>query len=188
MKLSTAYSIVIKYSQHPHDATIDSVIERWKTFKPSITSPSPGTTFSNVHMNEKEFYDNYDKEATALNVDPQTFPVQDFHDVAAVLAGSKPAALVQSPEILDHPLGKRLFERLKLAGHSIIPIHTKKGLLGLFKTKEVQEYIVGPEEHAQKVVQALNRRGDPVALGRALGYPEEAIQEFVERVRKSHRI
>lgn len=143
--------------------TIDKGIERWRDFKPTKTHPAPYHHVSMDEMNQKEW------------LFGQGAGSQEFADASAVLAGSKPMALVHQPWLDSHPVGKEVKQRLIDMGLSVVKHPHYK-----------ENYVVGPQAHIDAYTTDFKNIKSQEEMwrvnGKHLGYPQDAVDEFVERV------
>jgi hypothetical protein len=109
-------------------------------------------------------------------------------DVSAVFAGSKPAVII-FPEDLDDPLVKELFSEERDQYKSL----AKRGARDYYGG---QRYFLGKEENVKDLSELYFERGGddsprPAdesfhrAVGSALGYSPEAINNFVAQISRS---
>ncbi|HNX68553.1 MAG TPA: HD domain-containing protein [Candidatus Omnitrophota bacterium] len=120
-------------------------------------------------------------------------------DVAAVVAGSKPAALVSGEDVVRHEEGKALIQIAKERGLSVetLTMQWKDKGNNQEPLRNAWSLIVaGTPEVARQIVLLLEEKatgpdGRPVAigsveyhrmLGRLLGYPDESIEQFAKMI------
>lgn len=165
----TAHAFIAEaYDREHADATkpnsvsqpslLDRAIEYGRTYKPSVNAPSPSI---GARMHDTHPFDEAGGDRS------------DLADAGAVLAGSKPAALVDA-SFLDSPIGQEVAARLKETGHTIGK-RTKNGNIAIGKPDHVSQLT---EEYAK------SEQGGELGhkrIGELLGYPKEAIDEFVKR-------
>lgn len=154
------------------EALAEEVLIRQRTFAPTVDHPSPGTQLS---ADERAKWDERFTQLRAGRDDPH--PTADVHDLAAVVAGRKPAALVDYDALRSHPVGRAMLKRA-----------TKKQLRKAtyqiqWAGKRMTLAYVGTLPAVQRAVEAHSKNGTEfdAERGRALGYPEEAVQSFIRR-------
>jgi hypothetical protein len=101
----------------------------------------------------------------------------DFHDLAAVVAGTKPAAWVDH-SFLSHPVGKELVKRATAKG---LKVATVKRLDGH------DSAVIGQPDNVAAVIEGNRNELNHRQIGRALGYPEEAVGGFKTPVTSATR-
>lgn len=124
-------------------------------------------------------------ESTVDAVSPYSASGYLSDDLAAVLAGSKPATLVSSSDLeRESPYFSALLEYANANGidHSTSSVVTNNGYLMV---------IIGRQENVDELTELYDGSGPPGtakpmddefhrSVGKALGYSQEAIDEFVE--------
>ena len=107
----------------------------------------------------------------------------DALDLAAVIAGTKPLAYINSPP------------RDKVVGHLLKIAIKSKLIIRAMNINNDPSLLVGWENEALNQLiearlnffnQAIDREVWHTITGRCLGYPEEAIQDFLEKLRNRH--
>lgn len=108
--------------------------------------------------------------------------------IGAVIAGTKPAALISDPITLKDPRFNELVDIAEKSGYSVI-----KRAESNYGNEMLSPYVIGKEPNISTINKHLdyvesgitsgvaNSNQDDVALGRAFGYPQEAIKEYVRR-------
>jgi len=101
---------------------VNKLVRRHSNFEPTADEPHP---HQHLQPAEREHYNDLIR-----SVDPAYFSKADVlypddaHDLSAVIAGTKPAALVDSNFANNHFVGKELLKRAKAAGHSFLPVNS----------------------------------------------------------------
>ncbi len=117
---------------------------------------------------------------------PSVFTGREIDDVAAVIAGIKPSAIVTAIDAYKD-FYELLFNRALQEGYVIVEA------VGFGGRKM---YIIGKAETVEKILRLGEPywRGDKTIdehyhreLGRLLGYPEEAIEDFIKNFNEKNR-
>ncbi|HEY1074693.1 MAG TPA: hypothetical protein VGE59_03290 [Patescibacteria group bacterium] len=119
-----------------------------------------------------------DFKSTPEAVSPGVIYLDTTYDIAAVTAGSKPAALLTHSQL--GTIGQRLITIGQESGLDVANITTYAGPSIIFGTAAAVQTITDLYD----TYLADNRFPDALfdeTLGRALGYPEEAISQYVAR-------
>jgi hypothetical protein len=131
------------------DDRIAAAVEHARGFRPTAEAPAPSRQ---LRGGEKHLAGLHPADA------------EDLTDSAAVLAGSKPAALL-APDFSEQPIGRSTIRRLTAAGHAVV---------------------VGPNGIAvardAKAAHELAHADSARRMGELLGYPKAAVDAFVEKV------
>ncbi len=144
---------------------VDAGVKRWSQFVPNAHQ-----AFPQIQLNDGE-----DKMwADKINaVHPTTSGHGDFHDLSAVVAGTKPAAWVDHDFLTTHPVGQELMKRATAKGMKVAKI----------KTDSYTSAVIGHPDNVAAAVEAMRPdTPDRGAIGRALGYPEEAVAQHVNKM------
>jgi hypothetical protein len=132
--------------------------------KPVSRGLQPTTVIPDPTLNDDKFKQLVNKH------NPPGFTDTDhhthFHNLAAVLAGQKPAAIVSKAFLDTHPIGKELKSRAAYLGYGSAPINSKSG----------GSYIIGRHENVNHIKNAL-LNGDQDQVERGLGYPESQVSK-----------
>jgi len=141
---------------------LDSIerVEFWDTFRPSVHIPFPSAA--------TEYY---------------------LDDIAAVLANSKPATLL-TPRNYNSPESRSIFNDEEKRFSKLAIKHTLDFHGGIM-------VILGKEDSVEKLLQLYQTEVTTpsqtapdtfhIAVGKTLGYPQEAIDDFLKRVRSNRR-
>jgi hypothetical protein len=125
--------------------------------------------------NQKDFV------ASKELISPSLYTGRNIDDVAAVIAGKKPAAIIHKDDIREDVVPE-LFKLAQEKGYSI------REDIGFGNQKR---YIVGKQENVERIVNFSQHyvkhnftdENYHWMLGRLLGYPEEAIKEWLVKWR-----
>jgi len=144
-------------------AVAEILIKGQKNFRPKVDRPMPSSLRDEIY----------------------TFGANScILDLAAVVAGTKPAAFIINTD--DHPLFYILTERAQAAGYCLqkIPSPFHKDVIFIFIgiKENVSELIAATEDLRSKRIAIEEWHW---CMGKALGYPTEAIEKFIQKIRKS---
>jgi hypothetical protein len=170
----TKYAISVNSPVH----LVNTLIEKWKNFKSTPNHPYPGAA-GGLTLNEHKYWSNELHKHQHFNPD-ELISIGDVHDLAAVISGSKPAALVD-PSIINHPVGVELINRLKAKGHIIQKSPSR--------AKGESIYIIGQPANVNSLKEAYAAKTlDHVKIGKALGIAPEAIENYMKSLGKTVKL
>lgn len=137
------------------EAQVEKLIEVLGEFRSTVDGPAPSTSMEYVRLHQ--------------------FFITDILDVAAVFAGTKPAAIASLRYLQQSPHGLVLLERCSNEG---LIQHQHMGI-----SATVSLYVSKDPTFAEQAIRAEERMpGDKdadIALGQLLGYHPDAIQSFI---------
>ncbi len=146
----------------------DALVERWGGFTPTLTVVSP----SRELLSKRDEYWRWAGRLESVHPIPdEGGHYGDMHDLAAVVAGRKPAALVDPDFVRNHPVGQELARRAVAAGHVV---HFATAAWG------ADNAVVGRPDSAERVRRGLEA-GSRAEIGHGLGYPAEAVKSHMEK-------
>lgn len=124
---------------------------------------------------------------TADNPNPASLTGEEIDDAAAVIAGRKKLAIISGVNKSQEQLREVVFNEAQKKG---LTVKEQK-----LKDKDYSDYLIGSGEDVDRAYQYLERYKDKSpkelagdeeyhrALGKMLGYPNEAIERFIKRNR-----
>jgi len=137
---------------------IEDIINLWKSWEPSKNFVSPS---------QVSYY--YWKIYLSTQNNKPLFPSGEINDVIAVLSGSKPAATIKI-----HSEDEMLKE--------IIELSLKNGIYSRY-INEKSMLIFSKNDILDEIEFAV-KNSDPFCIGILLGYPQESVTEFVNKIGK----
>lgn len=149
----------------------NAIIEIWKNWSPDAHFVAPYQVVG-------WFWDEY----LHHNGLKPLFPDGEIHDLAAVIAGAKPCAIMD----LDGAYACRTYDCDEIA-IGILEIALENGLV--FKIIKEQNVIIFAKEDgiADEIEKAMHEIGNEKfrKIGSFLGYPNEAIECFIENLKNT---
>jgi hypothetical protein len=133
----------------------EDIINLWKTWRPSLAFVCPSQVacyYWKKHL--------LNKSCIPL------FPNGEINDVAAVLAGSKPSAIID-------------IRQCNGTLEELTHISIKEGIFSKY-IRDRSTLVFAKGDILDEIHMAIDS-GDKFSLGILLGYPEESVKKFVER-------
>jgi hypothetical protein len=167
-------------AQTPHE----SPLGKDQTYQVGMDHETVRTLAGDLDSNERvQFWGTF--ESTVETPHPAIATGEPIDDIAAVLAGSKPAVIIEPGELEDPLVEKLLFQDERERYKSLTTAGARDYYGG-------QKYFLGQAENVKALVELYRDRGGddsprPAdesfhrAVGEALGYAPEAIDNFIER-------
>jgi hypothetical protein len=142
----------------------NQIIEMWKIWSPENSFVSP--------FQVSNWY--WDKHLHCNGLHP-IFPDGEINDLAAVISGSKPAALLHMGKNGELPSFRVKF--CKEIALNIVEIATNNNVF-MQRNHNETELICSKNKETIKKIQEADLVGNGIELGRLLGYPEQSIIDF----------
>lgn len=173
-------------TQTPHELPLG----KNQTYQVSLDHATVRTLTGDLSSNERvQFWSTF--ESTVETPHPSIATGEPVDDISAVLAGSKPAVIIEPSELNDPLVDKLLFHDMREQYKSLAAAGARDYYGG-------QKYFLGKERNVKALVELYRDRGGngsprPAdesfhrSVGEALGYAPDAIDNFIERTSASNK-